>query len=77
MMKNTIQKVGLIGLGLMGHGIGRNLLKNGFALTILGNVNRKPVESLIGLGAAEAIDIAGTNGQQAGLDHLAARQGDL
>jgi 3-hydroxyisobutyrate dehydrogenase-like beta-hydroxyacid dehydrogenase len=58
MMKNTIQRVGLIGLGLMGHGIGRNLLKNGFALTILGNVNRKPVESLVGLGAAEAIDLA-------------------
>lgn len=51
-------RIGLIGLGLMGHGIGRNLLKKGFALTVLGNVNRKPVESLVGLGATEAASLA-------------------
>ncbi|MGJ7580146.1 NAD(P)-dependent oxidoreductase [Variovorax sp. RHLX14] len=47
-------RIGLIGLGLMGHGIGRNLLKNGFSLHVLGNRNRQPVDSLVGLGATDA-----------------------
>lgn len=51
-------RIGLIGLGLMGHGIGRNLLKHGFALKVLGHVNRKPVESLVGLGATEGASLA-------------------
>jgi 3-hydroxyisobutyrate dehydrogenase-like beta-hydroxyacid dehydrogenase len=55
-------KLGLIGLGLMGHGIGRNLLKHGFDLTVLGNVNRQPVESLVGLGAADGIALPGLVG---------------
>ncbi len=52
-------RIGLVGLGLMGHGIGRNLLRNNFALTVLGHRNRTPVESLVGLGAREATDPAG------------------
>lgn len=48
------QRVGLIGVGLMGHGIGKNILKNGYALTVLAHKNRTPVESLISLGATEA-----------------------
>lgn len=51
-------KLGLIGLGLMGHGIGRNLLKHGFPLTVLGNVNRKPVDSLVQLGATDGQNVA-------------------
>ena len=47
-------KVGLIGVGLMGHGIGKNILAKGHQLKVLGHRNRKPVESLIGLGATEA-----------------------
>jgi 3-hydroxyisobutyrate dehydrogenase-like beta-hydroxyacid dehydrogenase len=54
MSNSTKMRIGLIGLGLMGHGIGRNLLKNGFPLTVLGHVNRKPVDSLVSLGAIEA-----------------------
>jgi 3-hydroxyisobutyrate dehydrogenase-like beta-hydroxyacid dehydrogenase len=42
----------------MGHGIGRNLLKHGFSLTVLGNVNRKPVESLMQLGATDGRNLA-------------------
>lgn len=48
------QRVGLIGVGLMGHGIGKNILKNGYALTVLAHKNRAPVESLISLGATES-----------------------
>jgi 3-hydroxyisobutyrate dehydrogenase-like beta-hydroxyacid dehydrogenase len=48
------KRIGLIGAGLMGHGIGKNLLAKGHSLTVLAHRNRKPVESLIKLGASEA-----------------------
>lgn len=51
-------RVGLIGLGPMGHGMGRNILAKGGALTILGHRRRERVESLVALGAAEAADLA-------------------
>lgn len=46
--------VGLIGVGLMGHGIGANLLKSGHDLTVLGHRNRAPVDDLVRRGAGEA-----------------------
>ena len=49
----TIKHVGLIGVGLMGHGIGKNILAKGFALNVMAHKNRAPVESLISLGAKE------------------------
>ena len=49
----TIQNVGLIGVGLMGHGIGKNILAKGFALNVMAHKNRAPVESLVSLGAKE------------------------
>ncbi len=49
----TIKKVGLIGVGLMGHGIGKNILAKGFALNVMAHKNRAPVESLVSLGAKE------------------------
>ena len=49
----TIKKIGLIGVGLMGHGIGTNILAKGFALNVMTHKNRAPVESLISLGAKE------------------------
>lgn len=54
MLNSNHPRIGLIGLGMMGHGIGRNLLKHGFPLTILGNINRKPVDSLVQQGAIDA-----------------------
>jgi 3-hydroxyisobutyrate dehydrogenase-like beta-hydroxyacid dehydrogenase len=50
----TIKRIGLIGVGLMGHGIGKNILAKGYPLTIMAHRNRAPVESLIALGAHEA-----------------------
>jgi 3-hydroxyisobutyrate dehydrogenase-like beta-hydroxyacid dehydrogenase len=46
--------VGFIGLGLMGHGIAKNILKGGYELWVKGRHNRKPVESLLSMGAREA-----------------------
>jgi 3-hydroxyisobutyrate dehydrogenase-like beta-hydroxyacid dehydrogenase len=49
----TIKTVGLIGVGLMGHGIGKNVLEKGFALNVVAHRNREPVDDLVKRGAAE------------------------
>ena len=43
---DKVKKVGFIGVGLMGHGMAKNLLLKGFPLAILGHRNRKPVADL-------------------------------
>ncbi len=48
------QKVGFIGVGLMGHGMAKNILEKGYPLQVMGNRNRKPVDDLVGRGATEA-----------------------
>jgi 3-hydroxyisobutyrate dehydrogenase-like beta-hydroxyacid dehydrogenase len=50
MMKN----IGLIGAGLMGHGIASNLLKKGYALTVLEHAGNQPLDDLLALGARTA-----------------------
>ena len=49
----TIKHIGLIGVGLMGHGIGKNLLEKGYQLSVMAHRNRQPVDSLIAKGAKE------------------------
>jgi 3-hydroxyisobutyrate dehydrogenase-like beta-hydroxyacid dehydrogenase len=50
----TKQRIGYIGVGLMGHGAARNILERGYPLTVMGHRNRAPVEDLLGKGAKEA-----------------------
>src|SRR5687768_12320521 len=38
---------------MMGHGMAKNLVAKGFAVTVLGNRNRTPVDDLVKLGAKE------------------------
>ncbi len=45
------RKIGFIGVGLMGHGMAKHLVEMGFATTILGHMNRTPVEDLAKCGA--------------------------
>ncbi len=47
-------RVGFIGLGLMGHGMAKNLVTKGFPLTVRAHRNRKPLEDLVAAGAKEA-----------------------
>jgi 3-hydroxyisobutyrate dehydrogenase-like beta-hydroxyacid dehydrogenase len=49
-----IKRIGLIGAGLMGHGIGRNIVSKGYALKVMAHRNRAPIDDLISLGASEA-----------------------
>lgn len=48
------ETVGFIGVGLMGHGMAKNIVEKGYALTILGHRNRAPVDDLVKRGAKEA-----------------------
>jgi 3-hydroxyisobutyrate dehydrogenase-like beta-hydroxyacid dehydrogenase len=46
--------IGFIGVGLMGHGMAKNLVTKGHRLVVLGHRKREPVEHLKSLGATEA-----------------------
>jgi len=48
--------VGIIGVGLMGHGIAKNVISKGFPLTFLDHPGNQPSEDLISLGAAKVGD---------------------
>ena len=45
--------VGFVGVGYMGYGIAKNLLKNNYVLFVLGNKNRKPIDRIVSEGAEE------------------------
>jgi 3-hydroxyisobutyrate dehydrogenase-like beta-hydroxyacid dehydrogenase len=47
-------KIGFIGIGMMGHGMAKNLLAKGFKLTFKVNRNRDNLADLIAAGAQEA-----------------------
>lgn len=49
----TVRHVGLIGVGLMGHGIGKNILEKGFELSVVAHRSRGPIDDLIARGAKE------------------------
>lgn len=46
-------KIGFIGIGMMGHGIAKNLLKAGHSVTTMAHKNRAPLEDLLDQGAVE------------------------
>lgn len=54
----TKEMIGVVGVGLMGHGIAKNLLAAGYPVTVIAHRNRAPVESLTALGAVEAHTLA-------------------
>ena len=45
--------IGFVGVGLMGHGMAKNILEKGFDLVVMAHRNRAPVEDLVGRGARE------------------------
>ena len=46
-------RIGFVGVGMMGHGMARNLLSKGFPLAVRAHRNRKPLEDLVAAGAKE------------------------
>lgn len=61
--------IGFIGVGLMGHGMAKNIVEKGYELVVLGHRNRAPVEDLVGRGAREAASAAEI-GRQCDIVHL-------
>ncbi|MBL6929643.1 MAG: NAD(P)-dependent oxidoreductase [Rhodospirillales bacterium] len=55
---SELQKIGLIGAGLMGKGIGKTLLEKGFPVAVFAHTNRGPIDDLIERGATEVATIA-------------------
>ncbi len=50
-------RIGLIGVGLMGHGIALNLAGKGHALTVLEHPGNQPLDELLALGVATCKDV--------------------
>ncbi|MEP7208335.1 MAG: NAD(P)-dependent oxidoreductase [Casimicrobiaceae bacterium] len=50
---NSKARIGFVGLGLMGHGIAKNLVAKGFPLVVRAHRNRAPLEDLLAAGAKE------------------------
>jgi 3-hydroxyisobutyrate dehydrogenase-like beta-hydroxyacid dehydrogenase len=48
------EKIGFVGVGLMGHGMARNLLGAGYPVAVIAHRNRAPIEDLVSRGAVEA-----------------------
>lgn len=50
----TKPAIGMIGVGLMGHGIAKNIVEAGYPLTVVAHRRRQAVDDLVARGAAEA-----------------------
>ncbi len=53
-MTDYKELIGFVGLGMMGHGMAKNIVEKGYPLTVLGRKNCKPVDDMLGRGASEA-----------------------
>ena len=47
------ETIGFIGLGLMGHGMAKNIVEKGYPLVVMAHRNRAPIDDLVGRGATE------------------------
>ncbi len=48
-----MKNIGFIGVGYMGYGIAKNILKNNHKLYVVANKNRKPIDKIVNDGAEE------------------------
>lgn len=46
-LSHTKERIGFIGVGLIRHGMAKNIVENGYPLAVLGNRNRAPVDDLL------------------------------
>lgn len=65
----TKPTIGFIGVGLMGHGMAKNIVEGGYPLVVLAHRKREAVDDLISRGATEAPDLA-TLAAQCDIIHL-------
>lgn len=53
-----MKRIGMIGVGLMGHGIATNIAKHGYPLTLLEHPGNQPLDALLASGAKSTPDVA-------------------
>ena len=49
-----LPRIGFIGIGMMGHGMAKNLLAKGYSLSLKANRDRSRLADLLSAGAKEA-----------------------
>lgn len=47
-----MRKIGMVGIGMMGHGIATNIIKHGYPMVLLEHPGNQPLEGLIAAGAS-------------------------
>ena len=47
-----MKKIGMVGIGMMGHGIARNIVKHGYPLTVLEHAGNQPLDELKAAGVS-------------------------
>lgn len=57
-MTPTFEPVGFVGLGLMGHGMARNIVDKGYPLRVIAHRKRAAVDDLVAHGATEVATLA-------------------
>jgi 3-hydroxyisobutyrate dehydrogenase-like beta-hydroxyacid dehydrogenase len=53
----TQEHIGFVGIGLMGHGMAKNIRAKGYPLTAIAHRNRAPLDDLVAQGATEAASL--------------------
>lgn len=54
----TSDSIGFVGVGLMGHGMAKNILQGGYPVQVIAHRNRAPVDDLVARGATEVGNLA-------------------
>lgn len=57
-MSTAHEKIGFVGIGLMGHGMAKNIVEKGWPLTVIAHRKREALDDLVGRGAVEAESLA-------------------
>ena len=51
------EKIGFVGLGLMGHGMAKNIVEKGYPLTVIAHRKRAAIDDLVSRGAVEVTSL--------------------
>ena len=51
------EKIGFVGLGLMGHGMAKNIVEKGYPLTVIAHRKRAAIDDLVSRGAVEVASL--------------------
>jgi 3-hydroxyisobutyrate dehydrogenase len=53
-----MKKIGMVGIGLMGHGIATNILKHGFSMVLFEHPGNQPLDALLEAGATSSSSLS-------------------